>query len=195
MPVKGAQYVLAMVVVLGLTAGLTFGYEWLLGKELAGYYGIKEHQLQLNKERRLRRLQHPGLPAQREKDLAALEQFRDLPEASDIHSELQLVKIWEKLLVLFFGAYALALTVYLAFRRRKPIGRRLAVFFLVLAAGSQALPLLVMPAEVLLLSTLFRRIGLPLIAVAGIFLLLEGWRDLSSARQAAISDEKKIPAG
>lgn len=188
------RFFLLVLPALVLTAALTFGYQWLLGQELAGYYGIKEHQLELNKERRLRRLQHSGLPAEREKDLAEMEQFRDLPEANVIHSDLQLVKIWEKLLVIFFGAFALGLAVYLAFRRRKPFWRRLVVFIMALVAGSQALPLLVMPVEVLTFSTLFRRIGLPLIAAVGLFLLLEAWRDLARARQAAAGDEGSISA-
>jgi hypothetical protein len=164
----------------GLTAGLSVGYYHLLEAELAGYRGVKEHQLELNRQRDLRRRAIPRAPAIRERMLK--EEFGGLADARDIRIEMRLVKVWHKWLTLAFGVVAAGVSFYLLYWRKKSRWRRVLLALVILAAASQALPLLLLPEDAL---HFIRRAGTPVILVAAAYLLVEAARDRLAARRPA----------
>ena len=175
-----AKIVLLVLAALAAAAGLTVGYWYLLEAEVAGYRGVKEYQLERNREREQRRKMIPGVPAVRERMLK--KEFGDLPEAADVRTDIQFLRIWERLLNAMFAVFAIGSGAYVIFGRRKSWRRRVAVSIFMLAGVSQVLPMLLLPTDAL---KFFHRYGLWVILVAGLYLLVEVLRDRLSARRSA----------
>jgi hypothetical protein len=86
-----------------------------------------------------------------------------LPEASDIHSELQWSRFGEKLLVLFFGALRLGADRLPGVSPAQADRAASWPFFLVLAGRQSGVAAVGHAGRGFVANTLFRRIGLPLI--------------------------------
>jgi len=174
--VTNVSLALASVVV---AAAIALGYWHLLNRELAGYRGVKDYQLEKTREREQRRREIIAVPAVRERILA--KEFKDLPEPGDIRVDLQLLRIWQHLLVGWLAVFGLGAALYVLFSRRKVLWRRLMLGAAVVLGASQALPLMLLPAEAL---KVFYRFGIWLIAAAALVFLVEVVREVMAARRA-----------
>jgi hypothetical protein len=176
--------VLLLLAALAAAAAASTGYWYLLETELAGYRGVKAAQLEQNQARERRRKAIAGFPATRERLLK--EEFGDLPEGPDIHTDLRLLNIWQHLLLVMFAVVATGVSFYAAFWRRKALWRRLAIAVLALAGAGQALPMLLLPTDAL---KLFQRFGIWVVVAAAFGLALDSAADRLMRRGAAKATE------
>lgn len=159
---------LSVLAVLLLSAGASYGYDRLLDRELAGYRGVKNHELERIRQRDSRRRAISGFPATRERLLQ--KEFGDLPEATFVRTELQMIAIGQKWLALVFGLIAAGGLSYFFFSRRRASWRRGLIVAAVLLGATQALPLLILPDDAV---RLVRQFGVPLLAVCAAILAAE----------------------
>ncbi len=178
-PVSKLRHILIVLAALAIGGGATYGYRYLLDKELAGYRGRKEADLKLIIKRDAARPAIPGHAADRERVLA--KRFGKLPEGFEVRSELELVKKWQWVLVAMFAPFGLGVPLYVALARKPSLRQRLLRGFLLWAGLSQALPLLLLPESAL---QFYREAGTPIVAVCLLALTVLAVLDRRAANRA-----------